>query len=181
MLKNNKYGFTLLEIIASILVMSVIILYSTYILSDIVENYSRIKEKIEITQKARRAIFRLVTEFMHLNTILSVDKNTIEFQARLNNNDITSVSYGGNRLFINGAILIDNVTSFKIEHADNLLAFNDVNQVIWSEFKEKDNDTGIVKALKFHLTVKSSLSNYEISFNDIMVVPRYQSENSDGS
>ena len=121
----NKNGFTLIEIIASLVILGILGgTMSVVILGRVADAFYLTKTNVETAQKGQIALNRLTKEFTNIVTVKSsVPPVLISFTSRsyvdgtLQAN--RNVSLDNNTLFIDGDILVDNVSSFVLTYYDD--------------------------------------------------------------
>lgn len=59
-------GFTLIEIVASLVIMGIIAMFGTNLLTNVVRGYTRARNADEVVQKAQMALQRMTVEFTQL-------------------------------------------------------------------------------------------------------------------
>ncbi|MBF0225589.1 MAG: type II secretion system protein [Desulfobacterales bacterium] len=116
---NNK-GFTLIEIIVSLVLVGMIGAIAGIGMVNIVEGFFFAKTNTEVSQKAQIAITRITKEFSSIiqipghssSTSLTYSKNP------LNPADIKTLAFNNvdNKIYIDTDVLIDNASSFTLEY-----------------------------------------------------------------
>jgi len=130
-LKNAK-GFTLIEIIAALVMLGALGVAGTMALANVIEGYQWAKDNAHLSQKAQVALTRIATE-LNYATDVQITGNTIRYDAEYPD-DTTSA---GNRIGLPGGqtvlrlsldpplgqgyILADNVTDFAPSLSNNHL------------------------------------------------------------
>jgi prepilin-type N-terminal cleavage/methylation domain-containing protein len=123
-LSINQKGFTLIEIMVSIVVMAIIGVISGVGLVEISKGYVFSKRNTIVAQQGQIAMARLKKEFGNIKAVSSVTQTSITF-TRSSDGSTHSISWaGGNSpLSIDGDTLIgtviDPVTSFNIAYYDS--------------------------------------------------------------
>ncbi len=120
----NEKGFTLIEIIASLVILVIVgalVIISTI---KIVQGFVFTKMNAETSQKAHIALNRLTKEFTNITSVSSGSPTSINFNSRsyIDGTPITqSVSWigSGNPLLLNIDTLVDNVSSFVLTYYDD--------------------------------------------------------------
>lgn len=123
---HPKSGFTIIEVVATLVLLGVMAIFLTPVLTNVVRGYVMTRSTDAITQKAQIALQRMTIELSYA-TVLSKpsDKHSIIYTSSFynNTNDIenhTVLQYGENVFYYNGSnmyLFIDSV-------ADNGLIFN---------------------------------------------------------
>ncbi len=141
----NEKGFTLIEIIASLMILVIVgalVIISTI---KIVQGFVFTKMNAETSQKGHLALNRLTKEFTNIDSVSSGNSTSISFTSR---NYITGTSQPpravwkwdntiriGNSGDINddkGAILVDNVKSFVLRYYDEYDSVSPGGGASWS-------------------------------------------------
>ncbi|MBW1915683.1 MAG: type II secretion system protein [Deltaproteobacteria bacterium] len=126
--ENN--GFTLIEVIASLLLVGVISVFAGIGISMIIDGYSLISKNAEITHKGQLAMTRLTKELTYISSVSSGTATAISYssykQDVLNSHN---VSWVGDRIFLDGNPLSDSVGSFDLGYYDS---YNSAKQTSWS-------------------------------------------------
>ena len=136
----NEKGFTLIEIIASLVILVIVgalVIISTV---KIVQGFVFTKMNAETSQKAHIALNRLTKEFTNITSVTSGDSKSIFFDSRsyIDGTPVTqSVSWVGsdNPLLLNTYTLVDNVSDFSLTYFDEYK----VIEITLSLFGANDN------------------------------------------
>jgi prepilin-type N-terminal cleavage/methylation domain-containing protein len=125
---NNINGFTLLEIIISLVIMTIISVIAGMGLFTIAKGYLYAKANATIAQQGQIATTRLKKEFGVIKSISFGATTTITFRSTRNPSEDVSICWAGgnNPLLIklnatdcnNGDKLVDNVNSFSLAYCD---------------------------------------------------------------
>ena len=117
----NQKGFTLIEIIVSIVVMTIITVIAGVGLVEISKGYVFSKKNAIITQQGQIAMARLKKELSNIQSVTSVTATppSITF-TRSSDTTIHTISWAGgnNPLLVDGDTLIGPVTSFSLTYYD---------------------------------------------------------------
>lgn len=101
-LSVNHQGFTLIEIIASLVIMGLIALFGTSLLTNAVQGYTAARNADEVAQKAQMALQRMTIEFSTVDpdpTQTTGTATTITYVARFNGtNETHIISQSGNQI-----------------------------------------------------------------------------------
>jgi prepilin-type N-terminal cleavage/methylation domain-containing protein len=116
----NERGFTLIEIIVSIVVMTIIAIIAGVGLVEISKGYVFSKKNDVITQQSQIAMTRLKKELNNIKTVTSGTATSITF-TRSSGGATHMISWaGGNSpLLVDGDTLIAPVTSFNLAYYDS--------------------------------------------------------------
>jgi len=175
MKKNSfKYscpqGFTLLELVVTILLVGLLSTVTGTVIGNIAEGYIIVKENNRIAQKAHLAIYRLVNELTHITQVTWGKNEEIQFVSRFNNLKNSRVYFQRDQLCMDDYVLVNNVDSFQIQYLKGPDSFRDnvFRNMVWEENWSKDST-----AIRFSLVLRSDyfIRNYE--FKNIIVYPRF--------
>ncbi len=121
----GQNGFTLLEIIVTLIIMGLISLSATAFLLYGVEGFLMARANTEVYQKASIAMERLVRETKNFDTLFQITSDSMRYQrdnqgfgVALVGDDIMMIRANALPDEDNGSILIDNVNAFSIVFED---------------------------------------------------------------
>jgi prepilin-type N-terminal cleavage/methylation domain-containing protein len=169
----NEKGFTLIEIIASLVILVVVGALVIITTIKITQGFIFTKMNAETSQKGHIALGRLTKEFTN---IISVNSSvpvpaSINFDSR---NYITgalqtgrSVSFVGSTIELNGHILVDNVSDFVLTYYDD---YGSSGLPSWPP--SWNNPATIHTAKEIEIELKLSGANNTVSIFTTRVVPR---------
>jgi prepilin-type N-terminal cleavage/methylation domain-containing protein len=113
----NKRGFTLIEVIISIVVLTIISVIAGMGLVSIAKGYALTKENTANAQKVQIAMARIVKELAATESISSGNANSITFNSKsLPLKTDRVISWAANTLSIDGHVLLDHVNSFDLAY-----------------------------------------------------------------
>jgi prepilin-type N-terminal cleavage/methylation domain-containing protein len=118
----NQKGFTLIEIIVSLVLVGIIAAFSAMGVSSIVEGFLITKANAETTQKGQLAIARLVREFVCITSVDPAASGPTSITFTSYRQDVAGVhvvSWTADILTIDGDILTDNVAGFDLGYLDS--------------------------------------------------------------
>ena len=167
----NEKGFTLIELIASLVILVIVgalVIISTI---KIVQGFVFTKMNAETSQKGHIALNRLTKEFTNIISVSSGSKKEINFtrtSSSINGNDVTQkFSWGGisgNPLVLNidnnDFDLVNNVNDFSLTYYDDHV--NKTNGTSWDEDTSKE----------IEITLSLDGANGNVSTFTARVVPR---------
>lgn len=124
--RANQHGFTLLEIIVSVVVMSIIAVIAGVGFLEISKGYMFSKKNALTTQQGQIAMARLKKELSNMQSVTSGSANSITYKRCSDSSppcgtlkDVTIFwDGGGSPISINGDILVGPVYSFSITFCD---------------------------------------------------------------
>ncbi len=122
----NENGFTLIEIIASLVILGVLGgTISVIILGRVVDGFYLTKTNVETAQKGQIALNRLTKEFTNITTIKDADSTSIKYDSYVDGTLEADriVSLVGAKLLIDGDTLVDNVSSFQLTYYGEVIEF----------------------------------------------------------
>jgi prepilin-type N-terminal cleavage/methylation domain-containing protein len=115
----NDKGFTLVEAIASLVLIGIIAAIAGIGLVQISEGYVFSKRNAETVQKAQFAMTRLVKEVAALTAISDPAAASVTITRPQGGTSVTqAIALSGNAVQINGVTLIDQVTAFALAYYD---------------------------------------------------------------
>ena len=122
---NNIRGFTLLEIIASIVVILIIAVIAGVGLVEISKGYVFSKKNAVITQQGQIAMARLKKEFGNIKTVTSGTATSITFK-RSSDGSTHTISWAGGSspLLLDSDTLVTPVISFNLNFYDSYSSTN---------------------------------------------------------
>lgn len=115
----NDKGFTLVEAIASLVLIGIIAAIAGIGLVQISEGYVFSKRNAETVQKAQISMTRLIKEMAALTALSSPAAASVTITRPQGGTPVTqTIALSGNAVQINGTTLIDNVTAFTLAYFD---------------------------------------------------------------
>ena len=132
----NQKGFTLIEIIISLILVGIIAAFSAMGVTSIVDGFLITKMNAETAQKGQLTMMRLVKEFSCITSIdqAASDPTSITYTSyKQGAAGLHVVSWTGDTLTLDSDILTDNVASFDLGYFDS---YNGAKQGAWSSSKK---------------------------------------------
>ena len=80
LLKKHK-GFTLIEVIATMLILGIVAAFAGYGIVNGIQSYMFTVEKTEIAQETRLAMYRIISELRDINTLVSATTDSIRYES----------------------------------------------------------------------------------------------------
>jgi len=163
----NDKGFTLIELIATLVITSIIGLGVSSFLVYGVEGFMLAKANNEVFQKANLAIERLIRETNNLDEIYETTPNSIhykrdgqEFGIALVGTNIQLNRAGSITDATPGSILIDNITAFSLQ-------FEDVDGSNWTI--PADNSITGLSIIKISMTIaiQNTTRTFSVEINPL--------------
>lgn len=112
---NNQKGFSLIEVIVSILLLGMIAVFAGVGITNLMEGFMLTKMNAETTQKGQVAMTRMVKELMVLNAVTSATANSITFTSyKLGVVSPHTLSWTGSVITYDGHVLVDGVNGFEL-------------------------------------------------------------------
>jgi len=118
---NKEAGFTLIEIIASMIIVGILAVVAGMGIVSATKSYIFTKENSKMAQKSRIALARMNREFIELSDVSAASSNSITLENTYGNrtvgfdNNCIKIASNGT-ILSSGDILIDNVTSFSLSY-----------------------------------------------------------------
>jgi prepilin-type N-terminal cleavage/methylation domain-containing protein len=168
--KPNK-GFTLLEMTATLIVVSMISFLAGKHCLFLIDLYKVYHTNFETAQKARFVINRLVNEFIHITTIHNASEKKIHFKSRFNNQESMLIEFKNNSLEIDHFLFADNIFDFKLRYLDSATAFDNTSYDIWKD-QLSNKSTAIQFDIAFFTGQSIESPTNIFYFNNITAVPR---------
>ncbi len=157
---GSQRGFTLIEIIVSLTLVSVLAAAAGFGLVEVARSYRFAKENATMAQKAHIALQRISLELMALSSVTTANNTNIAVKTANGTRSVefndTQVWLNDNANALNGEILIDNVTGFELTYYDS-------NNSAWNDTMDDDQLFGIAVSLT-------------LSRNDGVMVPPFTTQ-----
>ncbi|ETR74539.1 MAG: hypothetical protein OMM_00124 [Candidatus Magnetoglobus multicellularis str. Araruama] len=180
---RSNNGFTLIEIIVTLMLIALISGLAGISLMNYIDAYSLQQQNADVVQEARMVINRLLNEFIHITEVHQGTSDEIAFRSRFNNESDTTITYKNNSITINDVPFVDNVGHFNLRYLTSVTCFDDVERrKMWGDTWKDDISTAIQFDISFQIfpilpqytNKKRTHSKTEkaISFTNITVVPR---------
>ncbi len=109
----NQKGFTLIEIIVSLVLMGIVGLFIGQAIYQVVQSYIFAKKNIELTEKTQLALSRMSLELQYANSIQSVTDKEIKYITAKDDSTEKTIHYlkiDSDKILLDGHILIDQLT-----------------------------------------------------------------------
>ncbi len=142
---KSQQGFTLIEIIVSLMLVSILAVAAGFGIVEVAKSYQFAKENAVMAQKAHIALQRISLELMDLSSVTTANATNVVIKASnapSSSNDRSIGLYGSDIRFdddtnaANGEILINNVSDFQV-------VYNDLNDQPWNTAMPTDQLFGI--------------------------------------
>jgi len=113
-----KKGFTLIEVIAVLLLTGVLVLASSVALLPMVEGFFSVQRNVEGSQRSHLAIHRMVNEFMTISDVVSSSpaSMTYDFLSPQGAKIRRQLAFTGNTLSLDGVALSRDVRDFSLRY-----------------------------------------------------------------
>ena len=158
----SENGFTLLEIIVSLILAGIIAVFAGMGIISVIEGLAFTKQNAETTQKAQVAVKRLVKEISVMSGVTTGDNRSISFASyKLGASVGQTISWSGTTndpLYLDSDMLTDNVSDFELAYYNS---YNGLKQSTWSTS---------TKIIQIMLTIKGA-DNVDSVFT-ARVIPR---------
>jgi len=167
--KSGNQGFTLIEVIVTLGLMSFIGLGATYFLVYAVEGFMLARANNEVFQKTNIAMERLVRETKNMNELYQISPTSMRFERDGTRFGLALVGSNirlvrANTIPTNnntGSVLIDNINSFAI-------TFQNTDGTVWTV----PADNSITDLSKITITIQVAIQNTSRTFT-IEINPLY--------
>lgn len=125
---SDDNGFTLIEIIAAVLLVGVISFSIGMGIVQAINGYAFAKQNTETLQKGQSAMARLVKEFNNITYISALTLTSLQFSTDPGNVGMNTVLLDGTAIKMNGDILTDSVKKFELKYYDSFDFFSTILQ-----------------------------------------------------
>ncbi len=124
-LRNNNTGFTLVEIIATMVLFGVIAATVGMIIVTFLNSYVLVKQSTDVSQKAQLVFRRLQLEFEYISDVYSADSQSVYYRRksdtmveveRVAGLDGSEIKLSNTLPITSGNVLIDGVVSFSLSY-----------------------------------------------------------------
>ncbi|WP_028571474.1 PilW family protein [Desulfonatronum lacustre] len=118
---SQPSGFTLIEIIVTILLLGIVATFGGFLLVNAVRSYTFAQDNAHLSQKAQVAMTRVMRELSRIQDgkATSTSPNSIEVTTCDDPAMTMNFERNGNELQLNGVALTDSVTSFNVTSNGN--------------------------------------------------------------
>lgn len=161
-MQNAETGFTLIEVIVSLILAGIVSAIAVMGVVSIVKGYVFTKINSETAQKGQTAMVRIVKELNFISSVTTGTATSITFQAYKNgvagSHSISWAGTASDPLLLDGDMLTDRVSNFVLSYRDT---YNSASQTNWASAR---------KVIEFTLTIQGA-DNVNSSFTG-RVVPR---------
>ena len=121
---HRTRGFTLIEVVASLVVLAVVVGIGTLFVENVVRGYGFAQSHAQLSQKGQNALMRLVGDFCRIQNVdASSGANTITYTADFSSESVAvvevhTVTVGSDptTLLYDGDVLIDRVSAFALSY-----------------------------------------------------------------
>jgi prepilin-type N-terminal cleavage/methylation domain-containing protein len=122
MKKKDERGFTLIEIIVSLVLVGITAAMAGMWIVAVTNGYIFAKKNMDTTQKAQLAMTRLVKEFKAISAVTAATASSITYtRADVSSGSVSSnVALSGSQVHLNGNTLTDNVSAFTLNYCANV-------------------------------------------------------------
>jgi len=160
---NGKYGFTLIEVIAALVIIGILATIMSVGVGKIFQGYLLTKDNSETTMRAQLAVSRIMKELTSIDGVSSGSKTSITYSYTRNGVSIPNrtLSWAGSAnapLLLGGSILTQDIDDFELTYHT---AHSDAGDNTWNGSEKM---IGVTLKMTGALDVVSSFS--------IRVVPR---------
>jgi prepilin-type N-terminal cleavage/methylation domain-containing protein len=118
-MRNNKRGFTLIEIIATLVLVGVLSSIAVLFMGNVLKGFTTVKNNSSAALKAQMALNRISLELRTLSSLSALTNNvSITYDNSLGDN--RTIKFAGSNIYISTPtdyLLIDNVSIFSLSTA----------------------------------------------------------------
>lgn len=162
-MKKKQCGFTLIEVIASLVIIGIMSTITSVGISKIFEGYLFTKDNAKTTLRAQVVLTRLMKEFSSIDAVASGSKTSLTYSYTKNgisipNRTLSWSGTTGDPLILGDHTLTDDVNNFELSYYEK---YDDSGNNIWDGSKKM---IGITLEMRGAMDVNSSFS--------IRIVPR---------
>jgi prepilin-type N-terminal cleavage/methylation domain-containing protein len=93
--KRHPVGFTLIEIVAALVLLGLLGLFTTQLLSTVVRGFVLARSSDAVVQKAQIALQRMTSDFSYLTLVTSSSQNSITYTANFNGSETHTIALNG--------------------------------------------------------------------------------------
>jgi len=121
--KNKKSGFTLIEMVVTLILVGIIAAFAGMWIVSVTNGYIQARASAETVQKAQLALARLTKEFSAIKSVNSESTTDTQitftrWDEEISANVTQTVALNGNLLKIGNKTLTDNLSSFKLSYCN---------------------------------------------------------------
>lgn len=122
---SRQQGFTLIEVIATLLILGFMLAASTVGFSQVIQGFVQTQDHSDMVQEVQVAMTRIYYELQHIDSISASSDTAITYRPRFNFTDgvlperTIQFNAGAGTITFDGAILIDNVTAFQLAYLED--------------------------------------------------------------
>lgn len=132
--RDNAGGFTLIEMIVSIVLVGIMASFLIINVADLIEGYLFTRDNTNTSLGAQVALSRLTKELSAIDSVSSGSETSMTYSfvrdgASQSNRTVSWAGTAGDPLLLGGVILAENVNSFQINYCD---AYSDAGDFTWS-------------------------------------------------
>ena len=164
---KKESGFTLIEVIVSLMLVGVLAAIGGTMLTEGIKGYVFSKDCAEIAQKAELAFSRLTNEITRLQDVTDDSNGSKIYIKNTKGNEPKTIELVDGKIKIGDDILIDNVNSFTLAYC-----IYTGNNLSCSPTWPATNDIGDLAAIKIELFISTQLNDEQPIEFATYVAPR---------
>ncbi len=120
--RSGNKGFTLIELIATLVILGILATTITLGFSEVMEGFLIAEEHSDMIQEVQVALNRMHIELQHVNRVTSSSGTSISYHPRFTFDEgelaESTLSYTGTQITLDNDVLLDGVTDFDIIYLD---------------------------------------------------------------
>lgn len=157
-------GFTLIEVIASILLLGIVVTFFSISAGKLIEGYIFTKDNVNTSLGAQVAMSRLMKELRSIDSVSSGSETYLTYSfvrngASVSNRTISWGGTAGDPLLLGGTVLAENVSDFQISYHQS---YSDSGDFTWDG---TEKIIGLTLSLTGASDVASSFSSWVVLRN----------------
>ena len=162
-MRQNQYGFTLIEVIASLVIIGILAMMTSVGISKIFEGYLFTKDNAKTTMRAQVVLTRLMKEFSSIDAVDSSSKTSLTYSYTKNgvsipNRTLSWSGTAGDPLMLGVNTLTEDVNDFELSY--------------YPAYDDPGDDTWDGTQTMIGITLKMNGAMGVISSFSIRIVPR---------
>ena len=130
--KQNVAGFSLIELLAALLLVGVLVFFTGMFLAPVVQTFTNTRKATEIMHISQLAMARISRELTTITNVVSgnsvaITYDTLDSSGISHRRNMTWVGTSGSALLLNGHTLMDGLQQFRFSYLDAVGASHQSN------------------------------------------------------